>query len=1002
MNEGQEYVILKALQQNLLSDRERQVAAKALSGDAAAAQRLSSSIIGREQAGYRPSQDYTASFYVEPRQNEKFDYETGADSGLRALLSFGETSGDREAILKKLVGEDGFTRDGEGRLALTEQGQRARGMQPVGKNLIIEDEGFSFGDIADLSGVLPELVGGVAGAILGIPGGLIGSSAGAAAGAAAGQAVEEGIEKLLGVQTQTLSEVGKDVAVEAALAGTFELGGGLIFKAGKAIVSGAGSGAKRLGTPGDVGEDALERGERLLTTKTARTEGALPSIERLGGPPMASYAAKFSENVLKNRDRHINNTTFALDVADELRAKFGSTSLDDAAEAFDNVASAKYKALKRAEREASEASLKAVKESVDLLENSTMVGDDLNDEILTRIEDAFGRVQTTSAEKFSAIDQILESINLGELGTGQTARIIPTDGIKSKLDDVITESAGIEALGQQTERAIRAIQALPENASFRQIALSRKAINDALFRENALFTREMSKEVEALRGALDDAIDGMNLTDIPRSKLNAKQKAGLKEASKLRTEAMNYYKDALRTFEDLERFSIIRSLRNMKREGRKFEVDQLQSRIVRDDSPKRLQQVIDALGDGGEEVRSALARSYLDDALTKTGISQFGDLTTGTFSGNKFLNQINALKGTGKVLFGDQWPEVQRLAETIALAGPDKMSSEIVENIVRINSQSPLVDTLKQLNQAKVALAEAESSRTLKQLAENNLTPEQAVRDITKPNANSSEVRKIIKFFDGDQESLQSLRGLVVEDLLSRVDGDVFTSTKAANELLNTIQKSRKQSVVLNELLGKEGADAFEEFAKDLQYLGDVSAEGSVGAYTYTANAISKYKDIAKFKVISFLASNREALQTLVKTQKNKKAGVDAASDRVDTVTSSALAKLGALDTAGKVTRQLQNQFTQLAVRSVIDESERKFNAARQPAARSPQTGTIAPVGQPSSASGIGQVDMFGSTAPVGASSSANAGRSNLRQMATNNPEVARALGIRGATAGLL
>ena len=54
MNEGQEYVILKALQQNLLSDRERQVAAKALSGDAAAAQRLSSSIIGREQAGYRP------------------------------------------------------------------------------------------------------------------------------------------------------------------------------------------------------------------------------------------------------------------------------------------------------------------------------------------------------------------------------------------------------------------------------------------------------------------------------------------------------------------------------------------------------------------------------------------------------------------------------------------------------------------------------------------------------------------------------------------------------------------------------------------------------------------------------------------------------------------------------------------------------------------------------------------------------------------------------------
>ena len=81
------------------------------------------------------------------------------------MLSFGETQGDKEAILTKLVGKEGFTTDSKGRLALTEEGQRKRGMDPIGKNLVIEDKGFSFGDVADLAGILPEAILGTAGAI---------------------------------------------------------------------------------------------------------------------------------------------------------------------------------------------------------------------------------------------------------------------------------------------------------------------------------------------------------------------------------------------------------------------------------------------------------------------------------------------------------------------------------------------------------------------------------------------------------------------------------------------------------------------------------------------------------------------------------------------------------------------------------------------------------------------------------------------------------------------
>ena len=47
-----------------------------------------------------------------------------SDGRLRSLMSFGETDSDREAILKRIVGEDGYVRDKGGQLALTPTGQK--------------------------------------------------------------------------------------------------------------------------------------------------------------------------------------------------------------------------------------------------------------------------------------------------------------------------------------------------------------------------------------------------------------------------------------------------------------------------------------------------------------------------------------------------------------------------------------------------------------------------------------------------------------------------------------------------------------------------------------------------------------------------------------------------------------------------------------------------------------------------------------------------------------
>ena len=47
--------------------------------------------------------------------DEGFDYETGAPSGIRALVSFGETEEEKEAILLKKLGTDAYTKDSKGR-----------------------------------------------------------------------------------------------------------------------------------------------------------------------------------------------------------------------------------------------------------------------------------------------------------------------------------------------------------------------------------------------------------------------------------------------------------------------------------------------------------------------------------------------------------------------------------------------------------------------------------------------------------------------------------------------------------------------------------------------------------------------------------------------------------------------------------------------------------------------------------------------------------------------
>ena len=384
-------------------------------------------------------------------EDADFDYETGATSGLRALVSFGETEEEKEAILLKKVGKEGYTKDSKGRLALTPIGQKKVGMQPSDKNVVLEEKGFSARDFADLAGVVPETVGSIVGGILGLPGGVFGSAAGAAAGAATGQAAEEGIEALLGVQKQTLPEVGKDLAKEAALAGTVDLVTLGTFRVAKSLI---GAGAKRLsGDPLDAvrGADLVKRGYK-------------PSLERLGAPAPLAYSQKFAEGATRDYSRIVANTNLAIQEKEALLKNLAD--LDAAGQSFANVAGPKYKKLSDDLEKARQSSLKAVKDSVDVLEKGVKSDLDIDDFAIDSMIKSFKNFQDVADINYTKLDDALTNLDGLVRGSGTFAgdvRFIDAGKLNALTNNIMDRVANIrnpDLLEPQLAAAIKKVKAL--------------------------------------------------------------------------------------------------------------------------------------------------------------------------------------------------------------------------------------------------------------------------------------------------------------------------------------------------------------------------------------------------------------------------------------------------------------------------------------------------------------------------------------------------------------
>lgn len=154
------------------------------------------------------------------KRDARFDNSGIPLLAFRAGLSRRDTDQEKRAFLALKTGKDGFTQDKYGRYAVTPSGMKRLGLEPNDKPTLIDKPGMEKGDIADMAGVAPSVIGGVGMATAATGVGFLPGMALAGLGAAGGKAIGEITESRHNLQSP--KEVATDLLKEGVAGATGE------------------------------------------------------------------------------------------------------------------------------------------------------------------------------------------------------------------------------------------------------------------------------------------------------------------------------------------------------------------------------------------------------------------------------------------------------------------------------------------------------------------------------------------------------------------------------------------------------------------------------------------------------------------------------------------------------------------------------------------------------------------------------------------------------------
>ncbi len=531
-------------------------------------------------SGEQLTEDEYISKYKEPG----VDYRTGLDSVAGfSRFQFGrmDTGEEKSNYLKTVVGDEGFRVDALGRHILTQDGRTKLGLGE-GRELAVDEEGFSFNDVKEFAGAtaLPIIAGtGAAIAASGVgfvPGMLI-----VGAATAGGKLLDEGIEAAEGLQMQSAGDIARDTAMEGVFGAFGEGIGRGVSKLFGRIIKG----------PGGEANEALRAQAREVINKGYRPtiagatdEAFRPVLNRLqavyeGVFPNQKAATQNLEQVIADLrtlgvadDAAINNLDEVVKNDINKFYRGADQTLADAQKTMDDAVRGEISAIMRNLKDG-----KSIPKNLDdMIRMRKRVFDEDVDRLYTAVNDKL---------------------------RGQ--KIIPTAGIKAELERLTTDS--IADIG--ATRFAAQVRGLGDYATAQDLSRIRTGLLDAS-RNPALLNDVNVGALGSLKASVNQAFTDAEITLAQMSTQGLETgvaRAGDKiirpegfemnlstadasDALNLLSRTNNFYRDSIGRFDNIVVQDIIKQAKSGQM-NMKFVFD----KIIQEDNPEAFDQLMKAI-----------------------------------------------------------------------------------------------------------------------------------------------------------------------------------------------------------------------------------------------------------------------------------------------------------------------------------------------------------------------------------------------------------------------
>ena len=847
---------------------------------------------GQEELAVKKVKEYLAKEAGGKIFNEsQFDYQTGiGDLALRAQLDTAETKEEKERVLSKYVGSRNFIYDANGRLAITPNGQRRLGLEPIDKNIVVDEDGMSFGDFADFAGT----VGPIAGAIAALNPytralakfkpllreNRLARVASTALGSAGGKGVEEGFELLKGTQAQEADEIAGELLEEAFIGGVsqgiFEIGGAGLYallgrkapiadvNIARAIAQGAdpeevAALSRRLGrtaTFDDIKKAQAETPELVSTfTEAAVSQRAL-------GKAIPGRVQAASETVFGRTERDKPLLEYGTQRLTRMLEKQGdiTASLDDFAQATQTGKLTQREVEQLLNKINSDKNLSQqalddlINNAVKMIDNGALtnnpdrirVGQALRNQIKDAYDAKFGQYVDIEGNQIAGdfvrraqeIDKFISANKLGEIGGDIRLK---TNVLVKKIDNLLKVNPGLE-LYQAVEGVaggkVGVIKTIlkkleKEGISIEALSNLRSAIL-AVQRGAGSEAKQVTRILKVVADDIDQIFDNL-------SNGSFVAKAGkLSDRDTIANLTAKQKKDLISAAKQIKTYNanyrkairpfdntIIAKIRK-DASSDAYDIDEIYKHVLKKDRPQVLTRVLQAIPNeaGKAEAKKELQRNFVREALDSPNVR----LDTGEVNPVAFANYFKRnLGSTQKVLF-DDIPDLDRVLNDFSKINR-KVDAKKLDKIVSRIEMKDLSKAVDDLVRNENALHKAETDRLFRRIG--SAEPDEIVNTLFR-NGQASNINRMEDLLE--PETFSNIQQDSMRELLRLAKGpgqtvDEVFKPDALERALNA-----KGDDTLKAMFGDDTVKELRNLVRDLRVM--TASEGG-GAGTLIAGAVA-------------------------------------------------------------------------------------------------------------------------------------------------------------------